>query len=71
MLSYHADIVRQASILRLYKPVLRRVLRWVDAIVIGSPPMRGGVFLGEYQAKLTPDPLRHPAGPFPGRTQRG
>jgi glycosyltransferase involved in cell wall biosynthesis len=52
VLSYHADIVRQASILRLYKPVLRRVLRWVDAIVIGSSPMRGGAFLGEHQAKL-------------------
>ena len=52
VLSYHADIVRQASILRLYKPLLRRVLRWVDAIVIGSPPMRGGAFLGEQQAKL-------------------
>ena len=52
VLSYHADIVRQASILRLYKPLLRRVLRWVDAIVIGSPPMRGGAFLGEHQAKL-------------------
>jgi glycosyltransferase involved in cell wall biosynthesis len=53
VLSYHADIVRQASILRIYKPVLRRVLRWVDAIVIGSPPMRGGAFLGEHQAKLS------------------
>ena len=52
VISYHADIVRQASILRLYKPLLRRVLRWVDAIVIGSPPMRGGAFLGEHQAKL-------------------
>jgi glycosyltransferase involved in cell wall biosynthesis len=52
VLSYHADIVRQASILRLYKPLLRRVLCWVDAIVIGSPPMRGGAFLGEHQAKL-------------------
>ena len=52
VLSYHADIVRQASILRLYKPVLRQVLRWVDAIIIGSPPMRGGAFLGEHQAKL-------------------
>ena len=52
VLSYHADIVRQAGILRLYKPLLRRVLRWVDAIVIGSPPMRGGAFLGEHQAKL-------------------
>ena len=52
VLSYHADIVRQASILRLYKPLLRRVLHRVDAIIIGSPPMRGGAFLGEHQAKL-------------------
>ena len=52
VLSYHADIVRQASILRFYKPVLHHVLRWVDAIVIGSPPMRDGAFLGEHQAKL-------------------
>jgi glycosyltransferase involved in cell wall biosynthesis len=52
VLSYHADIVRQASILRLYKPVLHRVLRWVHAIVIGSPPMRNGAFLGEHRAKL-------------------
>ena len=41
VLSCRADIVRQAGILHLYKPLLRRVLRSVDAIVIGSPPMRG------------------------------
>jgi rhamnosyl/mannosyltransferase len=64
VLSYHADIVRQASILRLYKPLLRQVLRWVDAIVIGSPPMRGGAFLGEHQAKLRLIPYGIPLARF-------
>jgi rhamnosyl/mannosyltransferase len=64
VLSYHADIVRQAGILRFYKPLLRRVLRWVDAIVIGSPPMRGGAFLGEHQAKLRLVPYGIPLARF-------
>jgi glycosyltransferase involved in cell wall biosynthesis len=64
VLSYHADIVRQVSILRLYKPLLRHVLHWVDAIVIGSPPMRGGAFLGEHQAKLRLIPYGIPLARF-------
>jgi rhamnosyl/mannosyltransferase len=64
VLSYHADIVRQASILRFYKPLLRRVLLRVDAIVIGSPPMRGGAFLGEHQAKLRLIPYGIPLDRF-------
>jgi glycosyltransferase involved in cell wall biosynthesis len=52
VLTYHSDVVRQASILRFYRPVLLRVLRAVDAIVIGSPPMRGSAYLAEHQAKL-------------------
>lgn len=64
VLSYHADIVRQAGILRFYKPLLRRVLRRSDAIIIGSPPMRGGVFLGEHQAKLHLIPYGIPLARF-------
>ncbi len=64
VLSYHADIVRQASILRFYKPLLRRVLRQADAIIIGSPPMRGGAFLGEHQAKLHLIPYGIPLARF-------
>ncbi len=71
VLSYHADIVRQASILRLYKPLLRRVLRWVDAIVIGSPPMRDGAFLGEHQAKLRLIPYGIPLERFRAEPVRG
>lgn len=51
VLSYHSDIVRQASILRFYRPILARVLSWVDAIVIGSPPMRASAYLASHQAK--------------------
>ncbi len=64
VLSYHADIVRQASILRFYKPLLRRVLRRADAIIIGSPPMRGGAFLDEHQAKLRLIPYGIPLARF-------
>ena len=71
VLSYHADIVRQASILRLYQPLLRQVLRWVDAIVIGSPPMRGGAFLGEHQAKLRLIPYGIPLDRFRAEPGRG
>lgn len=64
VLSYHADIVRQAGILRFYKLLLRRVLRWVDAIIIGSPPMRAGAFLGGHQSKLHLIPYGIPLARF-------
>ncbi len=64
VLTYHADVVRQAGILRFYKPVLRRVLRWVAAIIIGSPPMRQGAFLAEHQAKLRLIPYGIPLARF-------
>jgi rhamnosyl/mannosyltransferase len=52
VLSYHSDIVRQAGILRFYRPALKRVLAWVDAIIVGSPPMRGSAYLAPLQSKL-------------------
>ena len=61
VLSYHSDVVRQASILRFYRPAHARVLQQVDAIVIGSPPMRKSAYLAPYQSKLRPDPVRHSA----------
>lgn len=64
VLTYHADIVRQANILRFYRPLLRRVLHEVDAIIIGSPPMRGGAFLGAHQAKLHLIPYGIPLARF-------
>lgn len=64
VLTYHADIVRQAGILRFYKPLLQRVLRQMDAIIIGSPPMRGGAFLGAHQARLRLIPYGIPLSRF-------
>lgn len=64
VLSYHADVVRQAGILRVYKPLLRRILGWVDAIVIGSPPMRRSALLAEHQAKLHLIPYGVPLARF-------
>lgn len=37
VLSYHSDIVRQKTLLRLYRPLMHRFLRSVDQIVTASP----------------------------------
>ncbi len=52
VISYHSDVVRQAGILRFYKPLLKRVLKRADAIVYGSPPMKNSVYLQPHQSKL-------------------
>ncbi|MGB4593717.1 MAG: glycosyltransferase [Coriobacteriia bacterium] len=39
VLTYHSDIVRQKSLLSLYRPVLNRVLDRVDLIIASSPDM--------------------------------
>jgi glycosyltransferase involved in cell wall biosynthesis len=67
VLSYHSDIVRQAGILRFYRPLLRRVLAAVDAIIIGSPPMRSSAFLADHQAKLHLIPYGIPLARFKTR----
>lgn len=64
VLTYHSDIVRQAGILRLYRPLLRRVLRDVQAIIIGSPPMRRSAYLAEHQDKLHLIPYGIPLARF-------
>ena len=40
VITYHSDVVRQAGILRLYAPVLRRVLARADRILVSSPAYR-------------------------------
>jgi rhamnosyl/mannosyltransferase len=52
VLTYHSDVVRQANILRFYKPLMMRVLAGVDAIIIGSPPMQQSAYLAGFQDKL-------------------
>ena len=70
VLSYHSDVVRQASMLRLYRPVMTRVLQQVDAIVIGSPPMRKSAYLAPYHSKLRLIPYGIPLERF-RRTAEG
>ena len=52
VISYHSDVVRQAGLLRFYKPALKRVLKHADAIIVGSPPMTSSPYLAEHQAKV-------------------
>jgi rhamnosyl/mannosyltransferase len=52
VLTYHSDVVRQASILRFYKPLMMRALDAAEAIIIGSPPMRQSAYLAGRQDKL-------------------
>lgn len=37
VISYHSDVVKQQAILRLYRPVLWRVLKRADHLIAGSP----------------------------------
>jgi rhamnosyl/mannosyltransferase len=52
VLTYHSDVIRQASILRYYRPWMMRALDATEAIIIGSPPMRQSAYLAGYQEKL-------------------
>jgi rhamnosyl/mannosyltransferase len=52
VISYHSDVVRQASLLRFYRPLMKRVLGKADAIIYGSPPMKNSMHLQPYEAKL-------------------
>jgi rhamnosyl/mannosyltransferase len=37
IISYHSDVVKQQAILRLYLPLMRRVLRRADRILVSTP----------------------------------
>jgi glycosyltransferase involved in cell wall biosynthesis len=58
VLTYHSDIVRQKSLLRLYRPVLRRVLARANRIIATSPQyVRSSEFLPDYEDKVRVVPL--------------
>lgn len=55
---YHSDIVRQALLLRLYRPWLERFLDRADRIIATSPNyIRSSPFLAPRAAKCTPIPF--------------
>jgi rhamnosyl/mannosyltransferase len=64
VISYHSDVIRQAGLLRFYKPLLRQVLKRADAIIVGSPPMKNSLYLAEHQAKLQIIPYGVPLDRF-------
>lgn len=64
VLTYHSDVVRQASILKIYRPLMERVLRQVDAIIAGSPPMRNSTYLAGHAARVHMIPYGIPLARF-------
>jgi len=67
VLTYHSDVVRQARILRLYRPLLARVLKETAALIVGSPQMRNSAYLAPHQAKVRLIPYGIPLARFRGR----
>jgi rhamnosyl/mannosyltransferase len=58
VITYHSDVVRQAGILRLYAPVLRRVLARADRILVSSPAYRdSSPYLRPLAARCTVVPI--------------
>jgi glycosyltransferase involved in cell wall biosynthesis len=74
VITHHSDVVRQKGLLRLYGPVLRRVLRRADRVITDSPNyMRTSDWLRPVLDKCTVvplgvDPLRFapPSVPYSG-----
>jgi rhamnosyl/mannosyltransferase len=64
VISYHSDVVRQARLMHFYKPLLERILRSADAIIVGSPPMQASTYLARHQARLRLVPYGIPLSRF-------
>lgn len=53
VLTYHSDIVRQSVALRLYRPILERLLRRADRIVVATPNhLKYSAWLPAYAEKV-------------------
>ena len=52
VLTYHSDVVRQANLLRFYAPLMRRLLRRVQRIIVSSPSyLESSAVLREFRYK--------------------
>ncbi len=58
--TYHSDIVRQSTTLRLYEPLLSRFLRRLDHVFVTSPPMRDSPHLSPVRERTSVVPLTVP-----------
>ena len=58
VVTWHCDIVRQKTLLKMYEPFLYKFLDTVDRIILTSPaPLENSPFLGEYKDKCRIIPL--------------
>ncbi len=74
VMTYHSDVVKQAGVLRVYGPLLRRVLRRMDRILPTSEPyIQSSPWLRPLAARCTVAPLgvdvKRFASPQPARVQ--
>ncbi len=72
VVTYHSDIVRQKTLLKLYRPLMNRFLTSVDSIVATSPNYRvTSDVLQQFQEKteVVPIGLNRDSYPFPGDTK--
>jgi glycosyltransferase involved in cell wall biosynthesis len=71
VITYHSDIVRQKSLLRLYRPFLERVLGKADRIIATSPQyIRSSPYLSQAADKCVVIPLGIDLEPYQ-RVRRG
>lgn len=58
VMTYHSDVVRQKGLLRLYEPLMRRILQRVDRIIATSPQYAASSpYLRPLRDKITVIPL--------------
>lgn len=73
LVTYHSDIVRQAMLFKLYRPLMNRFLSSVDTIVATSPNyLDSSAVLMRYQSKtrVIPIGLDKEAYPIPSHAKR-
>lgn len=65
VISYQSDVVRQKGYLRLYRPVLWRVLRDADCLIASTPNyVASSPYLGQFRHKVEVIPLGIDPTPF-------
>lgn len=65
VLTYHSDIVRQKILGRFYRPILQRVLEFVDYILIPSPQLlEYSLILKKFASKCRLIPFGYPVNSF-------
>ncbi len=71
VISYHSDVVKQRLILRLYHPLLLRLLARADAILAGSPNyIESSPYLSRFKEKCTVVPYGVDVSFFQGQANR-